>query len=234
MAKVKAIDPVKVQQAEIISAKIDKLSEFCSKRDSLQHEKNLMMNETNVPKDVAEQMHLGNLAIQNVDAEFGPEMDKALDLFEAEMSSIQIPLEVIEILAKVDKERAEIRAREQSYRVDIETRKSARKSAIQRDVDDKVGDIFRDIEQKRRDIEAEFYGKGEVVARNIAALDAEIKQDVLAHGETVKGQHKMYLWVKGREGTWMTDKLKGIAEIFPQILTCKNPDGDPSVTVRDI
>ena len=64
----------------------------------------------------------------------------------------------------------------------------------------------------------------------IAELTAEVKADVLAHGETVKGAHLMAVWVKGRT-SWDSKRLDGYAAAHPEIETFRSV-GEPSVTIR--
>ena len=62
------------------------------------------------------------------------------------------------------------------------------------------------------------------------AYVAEVKADVLAHGETVKGAHLMAVWVKGRT-SWDSKRLDGYAAAHPEIETFRSV-GEPSVTIR--
>jgi hypothetical protein len=48
--------------------------------------------------------------------------------------------------------------------------------------------LTAEIKARMADIDAEFAGKSQAVADKIAALEAEIKQDVLTNGASVKGQ----------------------------------------------
>lgn len=69
---------------------------------------------------------------------------------------------------------------------------------------------------------------------SIATLEKEIKADVLAHGESVKGRTIHAIWSKGREGGWDNAALKGYAAAHPEILPFKKPDGEPGVSFRVI
>jgi len=64
----------------------------------------------------------------------------------------------------------------------------------------------------------------------IEALTAEIRADVLAHGETVKGTRLIATWNKGRT-SWDTRKLDGYAAAHPEIAVFKTV-GEPSVSIR--
>ena len=87
-----------------------------------------------------------------------------------------------------------------------------------------------EVRQRMAEIEAEFSGKAEAVNENIAALEAEIKADVLTGGKTVKGATLMAVWSKGRV-TWDAKSLDGFAVAHPEILYARK-EGDPSVSIR--
>jgi len=87
-----------------------------------------------------------------------------------------------------------------------------------------------EIKAKLADIEAEFANKTEAVSANIAALEAEIKQDVLAGGESVKGSVYHAVFAKGRV-SWDAKTLDGFAVTHPEILFARK-EGDPSVSIR--
>ena len=67
-----------------------------------------------------------------------------------------------------------------------------------------------------------------------AALEAEVKAEVLECKKTAKGEYLMALWVKGRSGGWDGAKLEGFALVHPEILKAKKPDGEPTVSFRAV
>lgn len=87
-----------------------------------------------------------------------------------------------------------------------------------------------EIRKRLEDIDAEFASKAEAVDANLAALEAEIKAEVLAHGESVKGQGIQAVWSKGRM-TWDSKGLSTFAESHPEILEFQKT-GEPSVSIR--
>ena len=91
-----------------------------------------------------------------------------------------------------------------------------------------------EIKQKMADIEAEFAGKIETVSERITTQEQDVKQEVILHGSSVKGEFLQAVYVKGREGSWDSGKLKGIAMAHPEILAAKKPDGEPSVQIRTV
>jgi len=91
-----------------------------------------------------------------------------------------------------------------------------------------------EIKQKMADIEAEFAGKIETVSERITSQEQDVKQEVILHGSSVKGEFLQAVYVKGREGSWDSNKLKGFAMAHPEILAAKKPDGEPSAQIRTV
>lgn len=87
-----------------------------------------------------------------------------------------------------------------------------------------------EIKARMAEIESEFAQKAEAVNANIAALEAEIRQDVLAHGASVKGAVLHAIFSKGRI-TWDTKALEGYATAHPELLAYRR-EGEPSVSIR--
>jgi hypothetical protein len=87
-----------------------------------------------------------------------------------------------------------------------------------------------EIKAQIAEIEAEFAGKGKAVGEHITALTNEIKAEVLAHGESCKGEHLQAVWMKGRT-SWDTKGLDGYAVAHPEIAAFKTV-GEPTVTIR--
>ena len=87
-----------------------------------------------------------------------------------------------------------------------------------------------EIKARMAEIEAEFAGKTEGVAVNIAALELEIKQAIIAHGASVKGSVFHAVFAKGRV-SWDTKSLDGYATAHPELLTFRK-EGEPSVSIR--
>lgn len=89
-----------------------------------------------------------------------------------------------------------------------------------------------EIRQKIADIEAEFAEKNAAVYEKLAALETEVKTDVVSGGETVKGDYLMAVYNKGRV-SWDTKSLDGYAAAHPEVAQFKKT-GDPSVSIRTI
>lgn len=90
--------------------------------------------------------------------------------------------------------------------------------------------IGEEIMNKVADVEIEFSGKCDAVNENIAKLETEVKNIVLAAGETLDGTLLQAVYMKGRV-TWDTKQLEGLMIVMPE-LTQARKQGDPSVQIR--
>lgn len=89
-----------------------------------------------------------------------------------------------------------------------------------------------EIKARLAEIEAEFSQKAEGLASNLESLEAEIKAETLALGETVKGSRFQAVWTKGRE-SWDGKRLSAYAASHPEVLEFRK-QGEPSVTIRRV
>ena len=87
-----------------------------------------------------------------------------------------------------------------------------------------------EIKAKIAEIEAEFADKTQFIQEEITKLEAEIKEDVTANGETVKGDYLMAVFAKGRV-SWDTKALDGYAAAHPEVAQFRK-EGAPSVSIR--
>jgi hypothetical protein len=90
--------------------------------------------------------------------------------------------------------------------------------------------IPADVRSRLDDIEAEFAQKVQAAAATIETLEAEIKAETLAHGESVRAAGYQAVWTKGRQ-TWDSKGLSTYGEAHPEILQFRK-EGDPSVSIR--
>ena len=87
-----------------------------------------------------------------------------------------------------------------------------------------------EIKEKLAEIDAEFDPKIEEILQQKSTLEAEIKQEVLQAGRTVKGTYHAFVWSKPRV-SWDTKALDGYAAAHPEIAQFRT-EGSPSVSVR--
>ena len=108
----------------------------------------------------------------------------------------------------------------------------AQAEVIRIDYEEKRRAILKSVQAELDALDAEYEPIKETVAENIGTLATEIKTYVLEHGETVKGEHVMAVYVSGRV-SWDTKKLDGMMSLIPQLAEARK-QGDPSVTLRKI
>ncbi len=89
-----------------------------------------------------------------------------------------------------------------------------------------------EIKARLEEIEAEFAGKRETVDANIAALDTEIRDEVLRQGTTVKSTFLRVVYHPGRI-TWDTKRLDAYARARPEVLEFRR-QGEPFVSIQKI
>jgi hypothetical protein len=87
-----------------------------------------------------------------------------------------------------------------------------------------------EIKEKLAEIDAEFDPKVDALSQQKSMLEADIKQEVLSAGRTVKGTYHSFVWSKPRV-SWDTKALDGYALAHPEILQFRKV-GNPSVSVR--
>ena len=87
-----------------------------------------------------------------------------------------------------------------------------------------------EIKEKLAEIDAEFDPKVDALAQQKSMLEADIKQEVLSAGRTVKGTYHSFVWSKPRV-SWDTKALDGYATAHPEIQQFRT-EGNPSVSVR--
>ena len=84
------------------------------------------------------------------------------------------------------------------------------------------------------DLDAEYNPMIETVQTELATIKAQIEQTVLEQGSTLKGSRFMATWNKGRDGGWDSKTLEGYAMVHPEIMGAKKPDGQPTVSFRQV
>ena len=120
------------------------------------------------------------------------------------------------IAAKLD-ELAEIKAATDITRLDYEAKRAEILKAVQAELDA---------------LDAEYKPLTDAAAERVAALEAEIKQDVLQHGQSVKGSRLHAVFYHGRV-SWDTKLLDKYAGAHPEILEFRS-EGEPGVQLRPV
>ena len=134
-------------------------------------------------------------------------------------------------------EKAEARTAENysyiSNDLDGLSRTNALLDELEKERDNLIAKAIPSEVQTRIDVINDEYNE-RMMGPHIAAskLRELIKEDVLEHGSTVKGEHIMAVWNKGRE-SWDNKALNGYAAAHPDVLQLRKK-GKPSVTIRKI
>lgn len=87
-----------------------------------------------------------------------------------------------------------------------------------------------EIKEKLAEIDAEFDPKVDDISQQKSMLEAEIKQEILEAGQTIKGTFHSFVWSKPRV-SWDAKALDGYSAAHPEIQQFRT-EGSPSVSVR--
>ena len=212
--------------------KLDTLAEFYSQRDTLNIRKIELLEAVTVPADVKRVLTDGWAAKKEIEAKHNKITDAEIEKLDAELETIQIPDDIREALALIDRQRAAIEFKKRALRITNDSTIAGQKNLIEAAIQRKTAQVFAENEQRKVDINIEFNGKADDVDANIKALEAEIKEEVKAGGVSVKGKYFHAIWVKGRV-TWNTDKMEAWMIDHP-FLAAARKEGEPSITLRKI
>ena len=92
--------------------------------------------------------------------------------------------------------------------------------------------IPAEIKKHLEDIGAEYAPQESAIAEKVAALEAEVKAEVIAGGVTVKGGALQAVFSKGST-TWDTKALVGYLKAHPELEEYRKI-GEPSVSIRKL
>ena len=89
-----------------------------------------------------------------------------------------------------------------------------------------------EVRARIAELDAEFAPKIKAASDNAAEIETQIKADVLAAGETIRGKSLMAVWAKGRV-SWDTPALDKYLKAHPELEILRK-EGEPSVSIREI
>lgn len=92
--------------------------------------------------------------------------------------------------------------------------------------------IPAEIKEQLQDIDSEYNPKLDAISQEHTQLEAEIRNDVMVSGESVKGDRYRASYVKGRI-SWNTEALDGYALTHPEINICRK-EGAPTVRIAKV
>ncbi len=81
-------------------------------------------------------------------------------------------------------------------------------------------------------LDKRFEAEGEQISNQALELEAEVKELVIASGETVRGAHLMAVWNKGRV-SWDSRLLDGFLLAHPELEQARKV-GEPTCTLRKV
>jgi hypothetical protein len=105
------------------------------------------------------------------------------------------------------------------------------------EIDDLMGDmqmeneaILAPVTPALEAVQVKYAPRIAAIRERRSALEASIKADVLAHGQTIKGKWYSAIYAKGRV-TWDTKALDGYALAHKELNELRKV-GEPTVTIR--
>ncbi len=94
------------------------------------------------------------------------------------------------------------------------------------------GVLTPEIKSQIAEIDDEFNPSFDALRRGVADLEKRIKEEVIAKGETIKGETLQAVYSKGTR-RWDLDKLDGYAVANEEINQFRIP-GKPSASIRKV
>ncbi len=98
------------------------------------------------------------------------------------------------------------------------------------DYEAKRAELLKSVQAELDALEAEYQPLIDAAEDNLAALEAEIRNDVLLHGQTVSTDLYQAVYMKGRIA-WDTEGINQYAVAHPDVLQYRR-QGQPSVAIR--
>ncbi len=100
------------------------------------------------------------------------------------------------------------------------------------DYDAKRADVLKKVQAELDAIEVEFRPVLDAAEENAEALEAQIKNDVLLHGESLRGGPYQAIYMKGRV-SWDSKGVDRYAQSHPELLKYRR-EGQPTVFLRSV
>ncbi len=98
------------------------------------------------------------------------------------------------------------------------------------DYEAKRTEVLKKVQAELDALESEYQPVLDAAQENASSLEAEIKNDVLLGGESVKSDLYQAIYVRGRV-SWDTDGMDRYSRAHPDVLQFRR-EGDPSVAIR--
>jgi phage host-nuclease inhibitor protein Gam len=104
--------------------------------------------------------------------------------------------------------------------------------ALRLEYEARRAEIMKPVQDELAALELEFAPLQDTLTQNIAELELAVKQAVLQHGTSVRGDRLQAVFTRGRV-TWDTKNLDLYARTHPEVLRFRKV-GTPSVSVRAV
>ncbi len=98
------------------------------------------------------------------------------------------------------------------------------------DYEAKRAEVLKKVQAELDALESEYQPVLDAAQENASTLEAEIKNDVLLGGESVKTDLYQAIYVRGRI-SWDTDGMDRYARSHPEVLAFRR-EGEPNVSIR--
>jgi hypothetical protein len=100
------------------------------------------------------------------------------------------------------------------------------------DYEQRKAEVLKEVQAELDALESEYQPLLDAALDNAAALEAEIKNDVLLAGQSVSTSFYQAIYMKGRV-TWDNDGINKYAQLHPEVLKYRK-EGQPSVSLRTV
>lgn len=107
-----------------------------------------------------------------------------------------------------------------------------KEEAIDAAIPDDIRDAVRKYRELVYEVEAEFSDKLEAANTKQTEIEQAIRDAVVNHGQTVRGEYLTAVYMKGRV-SWDSGALEGYAAAHPEIIQFRK-EGAPSVSLRPV
>lgn len=100
------------------------------------------------------------------------------------------------------------------------------------DYEQKRAEILKAVQEELNALDAEYNPLLEIANSRATTLEAELRQEVLQFGATVKGSKLSFTYSRGRV-SWDTKELDQYALTHPEVVAFRK-EGAPSVSLRNV
>lgn len=225
---------------QLAESLLDRLADAQAQQALIEVDKRRLLSNVQVPAEILAVQKKADDENLALNASYTQKVKSLRALKIEEMDAVDwpveppLPPEYVAALKAAQQRRDEIEAYYASLEAAEVKAGEAKRAQISADLREKTEGVYKDLAVKRAEIEAEFADQEAAIAKAIKELTDQAKDATKKAGHTVRGKCLMGVWAKGRDGGWNTAMLDGVALLHPEIKAARNPDGDPSVSIKAI